>query len=112
MDALDDPHEGFTGGALLAARTSTARRRQTTLLMMVTQYIHVYQKLQFQAGELPSKELGHMEADLAERWRKVMEDVKKIVASHTDHLPAAVALRVKAPAAPGVGLPTLAAKGQ
>ena len=51
IDALDDPNEGLTGDALAAAQRSMARRRRNTLLMVMTQYLHVYQKFQFQSAQ-------------------------------------------------------------
>ena len=115
VDAFDNPNEGLTGDALVAAQKSTARRRRTTLLIVMTQFLHVYQKLQFQVGGLTEREYSKMEAGLSERWKKAMEVIKMI--AKPQDLPAAASLRVKAAAAPakaatGVGSPTPAAKAK
>ena len=52
VDALDDPNEGLTGDALIAAQKSMARRRRNTLLMVMTQYLHIFQKYHFQDAQL------------------------------------------------------------
>ena len=51
VDALDDPNEGLTGDAIIAAHTSMARRRRNALLMVMTQYLHVYQTFHFQTSQ-------------------------------------------------------------